>query len=343
MLDEPIEPDPLASVIAAEPGIGLQLVDLGFTFPGESRAALDDVSLDIAAGRIVAVVGPTGAGKTTLVEITGGMVAPTTGHVATGPGERAVVFQEAFLFSGTIRHNIVLGTATDDDQVWEALRLARADDFVAETAHGLDTVVGERGVSLSGGQRQRVALARALVRRPALLLLDDTTSALDPATEAAVLNNLRRVVRRHHGADGRLAALDDRPRRRGRLPRRRAGRRPRPARRADGAARRLPRPRRGVRDRPRGSPARPWRRAVVPVDEPIGRFSAVHTINRGLQEAPVLRQGLALTWCLAAVGATGRVVVPILIQQAIDKGITGDEGVRHRPSSPRCARSPPSP
>ena len=191
VLDEPIEPDPLASVTAAEPGIGLQLVDLGYTFPGESRAALDDVSLDIAAGRIAAVVGPTGAGKTTLVEITGGMVAPTTGHVATGPGERAVVFQEAFLFSGTIRHNIVLGTAIDDDQVWEALRLARADDFVAETAHGLDTVVGERGVSLSGGQRQRVALARALVRRPALLLLDDTTSALDPATEAAVLTNLR--------------------------------------------------------------------------------------------------------------------------------------------------------
>ena len=192
VLDEPIEPDPLASVTAAAPGRGLQLVDLGYTFPGEGRPALDDVSLDVAAGRIVAVVGPTGSGKTTLVEIVGGMVAPTTGHVAVGPGERAVVFQEAFLFSGTIRHNVVLGEPIDDEQVWEALRLARADDFVADTAHGLDTVVGERGVSLSGGQRQRVALARALVRRPGLLLLDDTTSALDPATEAAVLTNLRR-------------------------------------------------------------------------------------------------------------------------------------------------------
>ena len=79
----------------------------------------------------------------------------------------------------------------DDEHTWTALRLARADDFVADLPDGLDTVVGERGVSLSGGQRQRVALARALVREPSLLLLDDTTSALDPATERAVLGNLR--------------------------------------------------------------------------------------------------------------------------------------------------------
>jgi len=104
------------------------------------------------------------------------------------------VFQEPFLFAGSIRHNLELGEPLADEALWEALRLARADDFVAETPEGLDTVVGERGVSLSGGQRQRIALARALARRPSLLLLDDTTSALDPSTEAAVLANLRAAL-----------------------------------------------------------------------------------------------------------------------------------------------------
>ncbi len=194
ILDEPIEPDPLEAIGPAAPGRGVQLDDIEFRFPGESRPALADVSLDVARGRIVAVVGPTGSGKSTLIEIAGGLVAPDDGTVALGPGGRAIVYQEPFLFSGTIRHNLALGDEVTEDELWEALRLARADHFVAETPHGLDTVVGERGVSLSGGQRQRIALARALVRRPSLLLLDDTTSALDPATEAAVLGNLRGML-----------------------------------------------------------------------------------------------------------------------------------------------------
>jgi len=196
VLDEPIEPDPMAAIGVAEPGRGIQLAGVAYTFVGETRPALRDVSLDVARGRIVALVGPTGAGKSTLVEIAGGLLPSDAGSVAIGPGGRAIAFQEPFLFAGTIRHNLVLGDdRLDDDALWEALRLARADRFVAETPQGLDTVVGERGVSLSGGQRQRIALARALVRRPALLLLDDTTSALDPATEGAVLGNLRGVLR----------------------------------------------------------------------------------------------------------------------------------------------------
>ncbi len=191
VLDEPIEADPRTGIAVAAAGTGVRLDDVSFAFEGETRPALEGVSLDIPAGRIVAVVGPTGGGKSTLVELVGGLVAPTSGRIAVGAGGQAVVFQEAFLFSGSLRDNLELGAPRTDEELWEALRLARADTFVQETPHGIDTVVGERGVSLSGGQRQRIALARALVRRPALLLLDDTTSALDPATEAAVLGNLR--------------------------------------------------------------------------------------------------------------------------------------------------------
>lgn len=190
VMDEPLEPDPRER-LAISPTGDLRVEGVQFTFPGETRQALTDLSLAVAKGRTVAVVGPTGSGKSTLVELVGGLIAPQEGSITVPAGRVALVFQEAFLFAGTIRHNIVLGDDFDDEAVWEALRLAEADGFVADTPEGLDTVVGERGVSLSGGQRQRIALARALVRRPSLLLLDDTTSALDPATEAKVLANLR--------------------------------------------------------------------------------------------------------------------------------------------------------
>lgn len=191
VLDEPIEPDPLASVVAAPPGTGVQLSDVSFTFAGESQTALTDVDITVPTGRIVAVVGPTGSGKSTLVELTGGLIGPDSGTIATRQGTRSMVFQEAFLFSGTIRENIAIGGGFTDEEIWAALKLTRADRFVSELGDGLDTVVGERGVSLSGGQRQRIALARALIRRPEVLLLDDTTSALDPETERVVLSNLR--------------------------------------------------------------------------------------------------------------------------------------------------------
>jgi ABC-type multidrug transport system fused ATPase/permease subunit len=191
VLDEPIEPEPLESIGVAPPGYGLRLDDVSFTFVGESEAAVRDVSLAVPAGRIVAVVGPTGAGKSTLVELSGGLIAPSDGTVETSAGERSLVFQEAFLFAGSIRDNVAMDHDVSDDEIWQALRMARANGFVHDLPERLETLVGERGVSLSGGQRQRIALARALVRHPALLLLDDTTSALDPATERAVLGNLR--------------------------------------------------------------------------------------------------------------------------------------------------------
>jgi ABC-type multidrug transport system fused ATPase/permease subunit len=129
-----------------------------------------------------------------MADLAAGLVAPTSGAIAITDGPRSIVFQEAFLLAGTIRENIEFGGVFNDDEIWKALRIAGAQVFVDNLPAQLDTEVGERGVSLSGGQRQRVALARALVRRPTLLILDDTTSALDPATESSVLDNMRTAL-----------------------------------------------------------------------------------------------------------------------------------------------------
>lgn len=193
VLDEQIVADPRAKVTRVDTDEGVQLADVTFAYPGDGGDVLHDVDLNVPAGRVVALVGPTGAGKTTLLNVTGGLLEPQRGTVAT-VDDATIVFQEPFLFAGTIAENVGVGLDVDETAVWEALRFAEAERFVRSLPDQLATVVGERGVSLSGGQRQRVALARALVRRPRLLLLDDTTSALDPATERAVLGNLRSAL-----------------------------------------------------------------------------------------------------------------------------------------------------
>ena len=189
VVDEPIVADPVDAIAAPGADVALSLVDVEFGFT--DTPVLHGATISVGRSRFVAVVGATGAGKTTLAELSVGLVAPRHGVVEVDPDDVLIVFQEAFLFSGTLRHNLSLGASFSDDELWHALSLAAADDFVRRLPDGLDTVVGERGVSLSGGQRQRVALARAIVRRPALLVLDDVTSALDPATESTVLANLR--------------------------------------------------------------------------------------------------------------------------------------------------------
>jgi ABC-type multidrug transport system fused ATPase/permease subunit len=191
VVDEPIEPDPRIEIGIAQNGVGVALSAVGFTYPGEDDPAVRDVDLTLATGSVTALVGPTGAGKSTLVDLVVGLVPPTTGRIELADTVRCIVFQEAFLLSGTVRENVELGTSLDDDAVWRALRLAEAAEFVAALPEQLETLVGERGVSLSGGQRQRLALARALSRDPGMLVLDDTTSALDPSTESRVLGNLR--------------------------------------------------------------------------------------------------------------------------------------------------------
>jgi ABC-type multidrug transport system fused ATPase/permease subunit len=151
----------------------------------------------------VAVVGATAAGKSTLTTLLTRLVDPDQGVVRVdgvdlrdlAPGRLAeavaVVPQTAFLFDDTVRGNVTLGADVSDAEVWEALRVAQADGFVAALPDSLDTRLGERGTSLSGGQRQRISLARALVRHPRLLVLDDATSAVDPEVEARILGALR--------------------------------------------------------------------------------------------------------------------------------------------------------
>ncbi len=191
VVTEVVLDDPAAAIGIPDPGIGIQLDAVSFTHERSDLASLHDVDLALPTGTITALVGPTGSGKSTLADVVVGLVPATSGAVALDPGPRSIVFQEAFLIAGTVRDNVVFGNHAADDEVWAALHLASADEFVRALPSGLDTVVGERGVSLSGGQRQRVALARALVRRPSILVLDDTTSALDPATEEAILDRLR--------------------------------------------------------------------------------------------------------------------------------------------------------
>ncbi len=193
LLDQPVVPDPALTLLHG-PDNSVLLRDVHFSHDGE-RDVLRGISATIDAGRTVAVVGATGAGKTTLLHLLAGLIAPDSGTVTVPVGGTRLVFQEPFLLAGSVRENIALGVDVPLDAIEGALAVAEAQ-FVHDLPLGLDTQLGERGVGLSGGQRQRLALARALVRQPSVLLLDDTTSALDPTTEAKVLSNLRAALTR---------------------------------------------------------------------------------------------------------------------------------------------------
>jgi ATP-binding cassette subfamily B protein len=177
--------------------------DVSFAYDS-GQPVLREASFDVPAGSTVALVGPTGSGKSTIANLAARLVDPASGAVlldgvdvreltaASLARTVALVPQVAFGFDDSVRANVGLDRpGIDDATVWQALRLAQADGFVAAHPDGLDTVVGERGTSLSGGQRQRLTLARALAGGPRLLILDDATSAVDPRVEAAILAGLR--------------------------------------------------------------------------------------------------------------------------------------------------------
>jgi len=184
--------------VGFEPSVRLESASV--TYPGADRPAIADATLTVHPGESLALVGPTGAGKSTLADLVLGVVHPDSGSIAVSglepaqavsgwPGAMAYVPQDVSVLNGTIRSNVALGIPEDsvvDELVWEALGRAHLADMLRGEREGLDTVVGEHGVRLSGGQRQRLGLARALYTRPRLIVLDEATSALDAETERAV-------------------------------------------------------------------------------------------------------------------------------------------------------------
>ncbi|WP_330878147.1 ABC transporter ATP-binding protein [Umezawaea sp.] len=211
-ITSPAEPRALAEPVRGH----VRFEDVRFAYPGADEEVLRGIDLDLVPGETVALVGATGSGKTTLTALVPRLYDVTSGRVTIDGvdvrdlsledlrGTIGAAFEEPVLFSASVRENVALGSdELDDAKVREALRVAKAEEFVEALPWGLETRIGEQGMSLSGGQRQRLALARAVVGHPAVLVLDDPLSALDVHTEAEVEGALRRVL---HGVTALVVA-----------------------------------------------------------------------------------------------------------------------------------------
>lgn len=178
----------------------ISIENMTFSYPDTEEPVLENVNVTIPKNASVAFIGPSGAGKTTMVDLILGVLRPQEGKIMVdkmdikesyrGWHEKiGYIPQTIYMLDDTIRNNITFGQSgnIDDNQVWAALKQAQLDEFVASLDEGLDTMIGEAGVRLSGGQRQRIGIARALYRKPEVLVLDEATSALDTETEAAVM------------------------------------------------------------------------------------------------------------------------------------------------------------
>lgn len=193
--------------LAGRAGRGeLQMRDVGFAYPGAEQPVLSGISFTARAGRTTAIIGATGSGKTTLVNLMPRLFDATSGAVMIDGvdvrelhpdllwGHIGLVPQKPYLFSGTVRSNLLYGKPdATEEELWRALAIAQAEDFVREMEGGLDAPVSQGGTNVSGGQRQRIAIARALVKRPELYIFDDSFSSLDTATDA----RLRQALRQH--------------------------------------------------------------------------------------------------------------------------------------------------
>jgi len=182
----------------------IELENLSFTYPGRDEPALSEISLRIEPGQVVALVGPSGAGKTTLVDVILGVLPPSFGYVTIGklppleaiakfPGALAYVPQDVMISNGSIMDNVAMGfpySSVNDELVVDALRIAQLYEFVNNLENRFDSQVGDRGTKISGGQRQRLGIARAMFTKPHLLVLDEATSSLDGETEANISDSI---------------------------------------------------------------------------------------------------------------------------------------------------------
>jgi ABC-type multidrug transport system fused ATPase/permease subunit len=185
----------------------IRVEDITYKYPGTDKLILDKATMEIPVGKSVGIVGTSGAGKTTIVDVLLGLLEPESGRIlADGVDVNTnyqgwlknigYIPQTIFMTDSTIRKNVAFGVPDDeidDNKVWQALKEAALDEFVKELPEGLDTQIGERGIRLSGGQRQRIGIARALFEDPEVLVLDEATSALDNDTEAAIMDSINRL------------------------------------------------------------------------------------------------------------------------------------------------------
>jgi ABC-type multidrug transport system fused ATPase/permease subunit len=198
----PIVNDPRSQIVPDNEVLDLHNASIGYE---ADNILLRDVTASFAPQSFTAIVGYTGCGKSTFVQSLAGITPLLTGSIKAPRQHISFVFQEPFLFGTSVRDNVCMGHEFSDDDLGWALGIAEAD-FVHELPQGVDTIIGERGVGLSGGQRQRIALARAVIQRPKVLILDDTTSALDPNTEIKVLRSIKTKL-----PDSTVIAVASRP------------------------------------------------------------------------------------------------------------------------------------